>query len=235
MSDHISKAFEQELLRLKNLIATMGDLAIEQMEAALRAAERRDSSQAAGVIAREPQADRLEHEIDRLVIHILALRQPMAIDLRHVLSSLRTGIELERICDHAKDMAERATSIPAIDQARLGSVTSLGRFAIGMVRDATQAYQLGDTALSDKVWSRDKELDEMYTALFGELLAYMTEDPKRISAGTQMLFIARDIERIGDLATNIAEMTRYLVVGVPVEDERPKADKTKSLMLPAGR
>jgi phosphate transport system protein len=235
MTDHMSRLFEEELLRLKGLVMTMGSLTIEQLERALQAADHLDTALATRVIEHEPEANRLEHEIDNLVVRVLALRQPLAIDLRHALSALRIGSELERICDHAKDFAERLIALAASGNARLRSLINLGRFAMTMVKDAMHAYQEADARQAADVWNRDKELDEMYTALFRELLTYMAEDARRISASTQMLFMARDIERVGDRATNIAEMVSYLVSGVPVEEERQKADATKSLVLTAAR
>lgn len=232
MSEHISKAFEAELTRLRNLIETIGGLAVRQIEAALQVAAGKDHGEAQAVIAREPEADRLEHDIDRLVIHILALRQPMAIDLRLVLSAFRVAIELERTCDHAKDMAERFTAAATAEAGKVNAVADLGRFGLGMLKDAIRAYLQGDATLAKAVRERDRELDEAYTALFRDLLTYMSGDSTQVSVGAQLLFIARDIERIGDLATDVAEMATYLVLGEPVEDERPKADRTKSIILP---
>lgn len=232
MPQHISKAFERELTELGSLIDTLGDLALRQIGAVLQAAAGQNHGTLGLVIAREPEADRLEHLIDRLVIHILALRQPMAIDLRQVLSSFKVAIELERICDHAKDMAERLDAAMGIGPAKLADMAALGRLGAAMLGDAIAAYRKGDAALASEVRQRDRGLDEAYTALFRDLLAHMGEDATRVSAGTQLLFIARDIERIGDLSTDIAEMATYLVLGEPVEDERPKADRTKSIVLP---
>jgi phosphate transport system protein len=233
VSEHISKAFEAELTQLGGLIDSIGSLALRQIEAVLDAAEGKNHAGLALVIAREPEADRLEHVIDRLVIHILALRQPMAIDLRQVLSSFKVAIELERVCDHAKDMAERFEAAAGIGSANLGAMVALGRRGALMLRDAISAYRKSDAALAKDVRQRDRALDEDYTALFRDVLASMSEDVRCVSAGTQLLFMARDIERIGDLATDVAEMASYLVLGEPVEDDRPKADRTKSIVLPA--
>ena len=134
--DHSSKAAEAELSHLDGLIDSIGALSVRQIEAVLNAAEGNYSTEIEQVVAREPQADRIEHEVDRLVIHILALRQPMAIDLRQVLSSFRVAIELERICDHAKDMAERFGAAAAIEKAKLRAVAALGRFAVRRLREA---------------------------------------------------------------------------------------------------
>jgi len=229
MTDHMSRPFEEELLRLKDLVLTMGSLTIDQLDRALQAAHRSDTALATRVIEREPEADRLEHQIDTLVIRVLALRQPMAVDLRQALSALRIANELERICDHAKDFAERLIALAVGGNGRLRSLINLGRFATIMVKDAMHAYQEADAREAEDVWNRDKELDEMYTGLFRELHTYMAEDARRISPSVQMLFMARDIERVGDRATNIAEMVQYLVSGLPQEEERQKADATKSL------
>lgn len=227
----MTKPLEEELARLKGLVTGMGELTGVQLQAAIGSTEEPDSELAGSVVQREPEANRMMHEIDNLVIRVLALRQPWAIDLREVLSALRIAIELERICDHAEDLALRVITLRAARVEPVHSVVNLGRFAMTMVNDAMHAYTQRDTLEAQQVWTRDAELDAMYTALFRELLTYMLEDPGRISANTQMLFMARAIERIGDRATNIAETVRYLVGGTPVEEERPKADATKSLLL----
>lgn len=232
MTDHLVKSFDKELGRLKGMVAEMGALAVEQLAAIVAATERFDAAIAARVIEREPRADHLEHEIEGLTIRILALRQPMAADLRQALAALRIAGELERICDHAENIAERLISLSGGQGEPARGLTDLGRFARAMVEDIMRAYATADAALADEVWKRDRDLDEMYSGLFRELLTYMMEDPRRISATIQTLFMARDIERIGDRATNIAEMVRYLVSGRREEEERPKADTTKSLGAP---
>jgi phosphate transport system protein len=231
VSEHVLKSFEEELVRLKGRVRDMGELTGVQLEAAIRCTEGPNFELAATVIQREPEANRMMHEIDSLVIRVLALRQPWAIDLREVLSALRIAIELERICDHAEDLAQRVITLCNARVEPAHSLVNLGRFAMKMVNDAMHAYTKMDDSEAQQVWTSDTELDAMYTALFRELLTYMLEDPRQISANAQMLFMARAIERIGDRATNIAETVRYLVGGTPVEEERPKADATKSLML----
>ena len=231
MDDHLMKSYEQELTRLSSLVAALGELTGEQLDAAIASAERQDPDLAARVLRREPDADRMTQEIDHLVIRVLALRQPVAVDLRAVLAALRIGNELERICDHAEDFAQRAIALHAAQIEPAHSLVSLARYGAAMVRDTMHAYRQLDASEAQEVWNRDTELDQKYTALFRELLTYMLEDPRRISANTQMLFMARAVERIGDRATNIAEIVHYLVVGVPVEEERQKANATKSMML----
>ncbi len=231
MTDHVIKQYEEELRHLREMGVAMGALTGEQLDAALAATERGDSNLAARVIEREPEADRLEHQIDNLVIRLLALRQPVAIDLREILSALRIANELERICDYAENMAKRLLALGDTRVDATHSLVALGRFATAMVKDAMEAYRVKDAHKAQEVWDRDRELDTMYTSLFRELITYMIEDPRRVAATTHLLFIARDIERVGDRATNIAEAVLYLVSGVPVEEERPKADATKSLLV----
>jgi phosphate transport system protein len=229
VTTHIVKSFDEQLRRLKRLVEEMGQLTGAQLKATLDAVERSDRASARHVIEREPDADRMQHEIDRLSIRLLALRQPVAIDLREVLSAQRIANEPERICDYAEDLAERFLALRTSGGEPLRSLIALGRFAVAMVEDAMAAYASRDNGRAQEVWARDKELDEMYSACFGELLRYMMQDAQRTSTGTQMLMMARAIERAGDRATNIAEMVRYLVGGVLVEEERPKADTTRAL------
>lgn len=233
MSDQPARAYEEELLRLRSLIAEMGSLTISQLEGAVDVAESFDLGTATAVVEREPEADRLEHQIDHLVIRLIALRQPVAADLREILAALRTANELERVCDHAESMAKRLIALQPAPRAPARSLSNLGRFATAMVKDVMRAYAEADAVGAQKVWDRDKELDEMYTALFRELITYMMEDAHRITSSIHMLFIARDIERVGDRATNIAEMVIYRARGLLVEEERPKADATKGVVPPA--
>jgi phosphate transport system protein len=227
MSNHIVKSLDEQLHQLRRLVEKMGSLASEQLESALDAIEKSDRALARRVIEREPDADRMQHEIDRLSIRLLALRQPVAVDLREVLSAQRIASELERICDYAEDLAERFLGLRMSGEEPLRSLIALGRFAVAMVEDVMAAYASRDDLRAQEVWARDKELDEMYSACFGKLLAYIMENAEHTSSGTQMLMMARAIERAGDRATNIAEMVRYIVGGTLVEEERPKADTTK--------
>lgn len=232
MSEHTVKSYNEELARLKEMALAMGRLTRQQLERVLDAAEKAAPQLAAPAIEHEPEANRMEHEIDGLAIRLLALRQPVAIDLRAVLSAMRIANELERVCDYAADLAERLIALPPSEGEPVRSLVSLGRFAVAMLNDAMTAYANGDDRQALEVWGRDKELDKMYTGLFRELLTYMLQDQRHISMSTQMLFMARDIERAGDRATNIAEIVRYLVSGTIWEEVRPKADATRSILLP---
>jgi phosphate transport system protein len=233
MSDHVIKQYEEELSRLRQMTLAMGELTGDQLDSSIAVAEHPDRDLAGRIIEREPEADRLEHQIDNLVIRLLALRQPVAIDLREILSSLRIANELERICDYAESLAKRLIAIEETGVEPMRSLVALGRFATAMVKDAMHAYLLEDAREAQEVWDRDRELDAMYTSLFRELITYMIEEPRRITATTHMLFMARDLERVGDRATNIAESVLYLFRSVPVEEERPKADATKTILIPS--
>jgi phosphate transport system protein len=232
MSEHTVRSYNEELDRLKDMVLGMGRLTRQQLEGALDAAERSDSELAAQIIGDEPEANRMEHEIDELAVRLLALRQPVAIDLRAVLSAMRIANELERVCDYAADLAERLKTLHPNGGEPVGSLVSPGRFAVAMLTDAMLAYENGDDRQALEVWGRDKELDKMYTGLFRELLTHKMQDARQISVSIQMLFMARDIERAGDRATNIAEIVRYLVRGTIPEEVRPKADATRSILAP---
>ncbi len=231
MTEHTVKSYSEQLDLLKKKVISMGQLTHEQLKSALDAVERLDAGLARRIIEREPQANHMEHEIDELTIRILALRQPVAVDLRVVLSALRIANELERVCDYAADLAERFITLRTDGGEPIRSLLDFGRFAVSMVQDALSAYESGDDRKAEEVWRRDKELDEMYTAHFRELMMRMIEDPARISVNTQLLFMARGIERVGDRATNIAENVQYLVRGTLPEEDRPKGDATRAILL----
>jgi len=233
MTDHTIRSFDDELRQLKSLVEEMGKFTCGQLTAVTESAGHADPNLAARVIEREPQADHQEHEIDDLVVRLLALKHPVAIDLRQTLACLRIANELERICDHAENAAHRLISSLGDDQAvKVRALAPLADFACVMVNDAMQAFATVNGGKAQDVWNRDQRLDDMYSSLFRNLLTYMMEDPKHITATVQILFIARDIERVGDRATNIAEMVRYFADATPVPEERPKADTTKSLGAP---
>jgi phosphate transport system protein len=226
------KSFNKELDGLKAHVLRLGRLTQKQLDRALDAAEKLDIGLAALILEREPDANRMEHEVDQLAIRLLALRQPVANDLRAVISALRIANELERVCDYAADFAERFITLQTRDGEPIRALVNIGRFAVLMLEDAMQAYESGNVRQAEVVWSRDKELDKMYTELFRQLLGCMVKDAGRISMSTQMLFMARDIERVGDRATNIAENVWYLIRGTMPEETRPKADATRSIVSP---
>ena len=227
MSDHIVTAYDTELKQLNNLIAEMGEQAQAQFAAAVGALMARDASRAALVVEKDYLIDQLEDEVERLVIRLLALRQPMASDLRHVVGALRIASDFERIADYEANIAKRTLALnqtPAILAVR--GLTRMSGPIESMIKDVRDAYIDRDANKALDVWTRDGEVDEIYNGLFRELLTYMMEDPRNISACTHLLFIAKNMERIGDHVTNIAEMVYFLATGERLGGTRPKGDTT---------
>ncbi|KAA2285725.1 phosphate signaling complex protein PhoU [Arenimonas fontis] len=227
MTEHIVKSFDTELQRLDGEIQRMGEIAVAQLEAAMDVLQRRDSQAAQRVVANDDAIDALEHEVGHDVLQLLALRQPMARDLREVYAALRISSDIERIGDYAANVAKRSmvlNQMPVVPAGR--GLPALARLAGSLVSEALEAYRLRDADRAMAVRGRDAELDAEYTGLFRELLTYMAEDPRQITACTHLLFIAKNIERIGDHATNIAENTWFLVHGEPPATEREKRDRT---------
>ena len=225
--DHIVKSFDNELARLYNEISRMGEIAVAQLDAAIDAMLRRDSSAAERVIANDVAIDELEHEVSNDVLRLLALRQPMARDLREVYAALRISADIERIGDYAANVAKRSKVLNQnVPVAPVRGLPALASLANELVRDALQAFRDRDADAAMAVRTRDAELDALYTSLFRELLTYMAEDPKQITVCTHLLFMAKNIERIGDHATNIAENTWFLIHGNLPADPREKRDTT---------
>jgi phosphate transport system protein len=226
-SEHIIKSYDEELRRLNNAINQMGGLAESQLSSAIEAVVKRDSDLAASVVQGDAQVDQLEQEVDGLVVRLLALRQPMARDLREILSALRIAADLERICDYAANVAKRSIALNQAPPVRpVYALPRMARLAETLTKDVLDAYVERDAERALVVWARDEELDEMYSGLFRELLTYMMEDPRNITACTHLLFMAKNIERIGDHATNIAETVYFLVHGKPLTQARPKGDRS---------
>lgn len=225
-TDHIVKSFDEELSRLSDLINRMGGLAESQLENVIEAMQKRDSALAEEAVAHDRLIDDLHDEVDEMAIRLLALRQPMAGDLRHIVTALKVAPIVERIGDYAKNVAKRTIALNQMPPVKpLFIIPRMGRMVRDMTKDVLDAFSNNDVAMAQDVWARDKEVDEMYDSLFRELLTYMMEDARNITACTHLLFVARNIERIGDLATNIAELIYYQVEGVPLDGERPKADQ----------
>ncbi len=222
---HIHAEYDNEFKKLTKLLARMGGLAESQLANALIAIEKRDNKLAMAVKDGDKEIDALEHDIESLVVRMLALRQPMANDLRYVVSTLRTSSDIERIGDYAKNIAKRAMALNQLPaEPLLRGVLRIGRPVQAMLKDVMDAHLQGDTAKAIEVWEADEEVDALYTSLFRELLTYMMEDPRHITPCTHLLFIAKNLERIGDHATNIAEIIHFQVEGVSLGDRRPKAD-----------
>ncbi|HKS88579.1 MAG TPA: phosphate signaling complex protein PhoU [Stellaceae bacterium] len=234
-AEHIIKSYDDELARLSNIIVEMGGLAESQLKAAVEAVATRDSVLAARVVSDDDKVDRLERDLDNLAVRLLALRQPMARDLREIVAALKIASDLERMCDYAANVAKR--SIPLSQLPPIPPVHALPRMAqlaLLLIGDVIAAYAARDADKAIAVWTRDEELDEMYSSLFREVLTYMMEEPRNIGVYTHLLFMAKNIERIGDHATNIAENLYYLVHGTPLDEARPKRDNSSLEVVPPG-
>jgi len=224
--NHIVQSYNTEQQRLADEILRMGEMAASQLEAALDVVERRDDKAAARIVANDIAIDALEQEISHDVMK-LALRGPLATDLRIILAAIRIASDIERIGDYAANVAKRTQALnlaPPLPQA-LG-LRALGALALRQVRDAMSAYRDRDAVAALQVRDRDAELDAQYTALFRELLTYMMEDAHSITPCTHLLFMAKNLERIGDHATNIAENTWFRVNGDAPLPPRDKRDGT---------
>ncbi|MCD9027663.1 phosphate signaling complex protein PhoU [Luteimonas sp. BDR2-5] len=228
-NDHIVKSYDEERNRLTHEILRMGEMAAAQLESALDVVERRDDKAAGRIIANDEAIDALEHDISQDVMK-LALRGPMARDLREILVALRIAADIERIGDYAANVAKRSTALnlaPPLPHTR--GLATLGQLAVKQVRDVLVAFRDNDADAAQRVRAQDAEIDTAYTSLFRELLTYMMEDPRVITPCTHLLFMAKNIERVGDHATNIAENVWFLVHGDDVLPPRDKRDETNTV------
>jgi phosphate transport system protein len=227
MPAHIVKSFDDELTHLHDTIARMGKLAQEQFDQAIRALVKLDAELAARTIAADAEVDALNEAVNEHVLRILALRAPMADDLRLVVTAMKVASTLERVADLASNTAKRSMVLRG--QTALPAIRSVKRMAVmvrRMLSDVVSAYVARDAEKAMAVWAGDQEVDGAYSALFRELLTYMMEDPRNIAASSHLLFIAKNIERIGDHATNMGEMVHFLVTGRRIAGDRPKNDTT---------
>ena len=225
-NDHILKSYDDELNRLVAEIIRMGKMAVAQLEAAMDVIERRDDNAALRIVTNDIAIDRLEHSISHDVM-LLALRGPMARDLREILAGLRITADIERIGDYSANVAKRAIALnTAPPLPHITGLRGLGELASEAVHQALQAYQHRDADAATQLRDNDAQLDLEYTAIFRELLTYMMEDPRNITPCTHFLFMAKNLERIGDHATNIAENTWFLVKGDEPLPPRNKQDAT---------
>jgi phosphate transport system protein len=233
MTEHTIKAFDIDLQDLTRMVAEMGGLAETQIAASVEALTKRDTALAQRVMAVDAQIDALQREIEDKAVLTIARRQPMAIDLREIVGALRVSNDLERIGDLAKNIGKRVVALNGDfpPPKLIRGVEHMADLVLGQLKDVLDAYARGDTAKALAVWRGDEEIDAMYTSLFRELLTYMMEDPRNISFSAHLLFCAKNIERMGDHATNIAETVHYVVEGHAPAEERPKGDTT-SLPLP---
>jgi phosphate transport system protein len=218
------------------MAARMGGLAERQVADATRALVRRDTELASEVVQRDVQLDALEREIEGFSVQLLALRQPMAADLRVIIAAMKVSNDLERIGDYAANAAKRAIVLASLPS--LGSLNGFERMTHLVqenLKAAMDALVNNDAEAARRVWAADEPIDTIYNGIFRELLTFMMEDPRNISAATHMLFIAKNLERIGDHTTNIAERIFYAVRGDSLPEDRPKADQSAyAVVRPVG-
>ena len=226
--DHTTKAFDVDLQEITRKVAEMGGLAERQISDATRALVERDADLAERVIATDPTVDAMQHDIEEKSILTIARRQPMAIDLREIIGAMRVCNDLERIGDHAKHIGKRvvALDLDMHPQKLIRGVEHMASLVEALLKRVLDAYASHDVAAALAVWNGDEEVDAICTSLFRELLTYMMEDPRNITFCMHLMFCAKDIERIGDHATNIAETVYYMIEGRPITDQRPKGDTT---------
>ena len=237
MSEHTIRAFDADLGELARMVAEMGGLAEKEIADSVLALARRDVELAQKVIALDPSIDNLQRTIEEKAILTIARRQPMAVDLRDIVGSLRVSNDLERIGDLAKNIAKRVLVLDAdiaFSQVVRG-VEEMTKLVLAQVKQVLDAFASRDVEKALDVWRRDEEIDAVNNSLFRELLTYMMEDPRNITSCTHLLFCTKNIERMGDHATNIAETVHYMVEGRPLADERPKGDDTATFTAVAAR
>ncbi len=222
---HIVSAFDKDLVEIQAKVSEMGGVAEEMLAHAVEAIRSRDVSLAERVFSLDDRLDELELGVEDMATTTIALRQPMAQDLRELLAALKIATTLERIGDLAENIARRAIVLVGKRRIKLSSsIVRMGRQTSAQLSDVLDAYVSKNTDRARSIWLRDVEIDDTYNALFREVLTYMMEDPRTIGLGSQLLFVAKNLERIGDHTTHIAESVHYIVEGQPLGDDRPKGD-----------
>jgi phosphate transport system protein len=235
MTEHTAKAFDIDLQEITRMVAEMGGLAEKQIADSVDALARRDADRAARIAAADPSIDTLQHEIEDKAVLTIARRQPMAVDLREIVGALRVANDLERIGDLAKNIAKRVMALDGEFHPTklIRGVEHMGALVLAQLKEVLDAYAGRDLKKALAVWGGDEEIDAMCTSLFRELLTYMMEDPRNITFCIHLMFCAKNIERMGDHATNIAETVYYMIEGHAIADQRPKGDTTSFATLAA--
>jgi phosphate transport system protein len=234
VAEHTMKAFDADLQDLGRMVSEMGGLAEQQISDAIDALDRRDAMIAQQVISGDARIDTLQREIEEKVILTIARRQPMAVDLREIVGALRISNDIERIVDLAKNIAKRVLVLDSEfrSQKVMRGVEHMAELVLAQIKDVLDAYARRDAKKALAVWRSDEGVDAVNNSLFRELLTYMMEDPRNIGICIHLLFCSKNIERMGDHATNIAETVYYMVEGRTVMEERPKGDNTSMTMVP---
>lgn len=236
MSEHIVTRYDDELKDVQRRIAEMGGMAERLVDLSVRALTRLDAAMANSVITDDRRLDQIQRETEELAIMLIARRQPMALDLREIIGAMRISGDLERIGDLAKNIAKRVLALDGQFQSKrfITGVEHMAELSLSQLKDVLDAYAAGDVNQAFEVWRRDADIDSMYTSLFRELLTYMMEDPRNISFCTHLLFCAKNIERIGDHSTNIAETVHFVVTGEALTQDRPKQDESSVTKIEYG-
>jgi phosphate transport system protein len=223
--EHLVKSYDQELKRLQNMMTEMGGIVENQVALAAEAIMQRDTAAATRAVEEDLRVDALEHAVEQFVIRMLALRQPMASDLRQIVAALKITGDLERIGDYAANVAKRSIVLGQFQLPySLAGLAHMAHLVQEQLKSIIDAMGTGDAEKAVEVWRSDRVVDDIYNALFRELITYMMEDPRNITPCTHLLFIAKNLERIGDHATNVAETVYYAVKGEVLPDTRPKGD-----------
>jgi len=236
MAEHIVSSYDNDLQGLRQRISEMGGIAEKMLVESIVALVRHDKALAQVVVTSDKRLDVLQREVEENAILTIARRQPLAIDLRETISAIRISGDVERIGDMAKNIGKRALAIGDDFQPQkiVVGLQHMSDLVLGQLKDVLDAYAQKDTAKALDVWKRDGAIDALYTSLFRELLTYMMEDPRNISFCTHLLFCAKNIERIGDHTTNIAETVHYLVTGETLAIDRPKNDRSIDTTVATG-
>jgi phosphate transport system protein len=223
--EHLVKSYDQELKRLRNMMTEMGGIVETQVALAADAIMQRDAASATRALEEDPKVDALEREVESFVIRLLALRQPVAGDLRQIVAALKITSDLERIGDYAANVAKRSIVLSQFSLPySLAGLAHMARMVQGQLKSIIDALGENDAEKAVEVWRSDQVVDDIYNAIFREVITYMMEDPRNITPCTHLLFVAKNLERIGDHATNIAEKLYYAVTGETLPDSRPKGD-----------
>jgi phosphate transport system protein len=228
MNDHTSKAFDTDLQDLARMVAEMGGLAEKLISDGVDALARRDTGLAQRVTAADAQIDGLQQDIEQKAILTIARRQPMAVDLRSIVGTLRIANDIERIGDLAKNIAKRVVALNGDfpPPKLIRGVEHMADLVLGQLKSVLDAFARRDDAKAMAVWRGDEQIDAMCTSVFRELLTYMIEDPRNITFGIHLMFCAKNVERMGDHATNIAETVHYIIGGEAITERRPKGEDT---------
>jgi phosphate transport system protein len=228
MNEHTAKAFDTDLQELTRKVSEMGGLAEREVADAVRALTRRDTELAMRVVSADPAIDTLQQEIEEKAILTIARRQPMAVDLREVVGALRVANDLERIGDLAKNIGKRVSALDGDFHPHklIRGVEHMSSLVLDQLKRVLDAFASRDIEAAQAVWKADEQVDALCTSLFRELLTYMMEDPRNITFCIHLMFCAKNIERMGDHTTNIAETVYYMVEGRPIAEVRPKGDTT---------